>query len=161
DSLDAGLVAAFGSDPAAACPPPAEGSLNLPDRYDLEGEIARGGMGLVLHGRDRELCRELAVKVLLEKHAGDAGLIQRFVEEAQIAGQLQHPGVVPVYEVGRLPDDRPFFTMKLVQGQTLARLLAGRADPRLDRPRFLKIFEQVCQTVAYAHSRDVIHRDLK
>src|SRR5262245_13262793 len=82
DSLDAGLVAAFGSEPVA-CPPPAEGDLHLPDRYDLAGEIARGGMGVVLHGHDRELCRELAVKVLLDKHAGDAGLIQRFVEEAQ------------------------------------------------------------------------------
>jgi serine/threonine-protein kinase len=130
-------------------------------RYQLHGEIARGGMGAVLRGRDMDLNREIAVKVLLETHRGRTELLQRFVEEAQIGGQLQHPGVVPVYELGVFPDKRPYFTMKLVKGRTLAALLAERADPAQDWPRFLKIFEQVCQTLAYAHSRGVIHRDLK
>src|SRR5262249_53997561 len=75
--------------------------------------------------------------------------------------QLQHPGVVPVYELGRFSDRRPYFTMKLVQGQTLARLLAERDEPSQDLPRFLGVFQKVCQTVAFAHSRGVIHRDLK
>ena len=87
--------------------------------------------------------------------------MQRFLEEARIAGRLQHPGVVPVYTLGRLPDGRPYFTMKLVKGRTLAELLAERKQPTQDRPRFLAIFEQVCQTLAYAHSKGVIHRDLK
>jgi tetratricopeptide (TPR) repeat protein len=87
--------------------------------------------------------------------------VVRFVEEARIAGQLQHPGVVPVYELGAFPDRRPYFTMKLVEGQTLAKLLADRARPEDDRPRFVGIFAQVCQAVAYAHSRGIIHRDLK
>ena len=130
-------------------------------RYQLLGEIARGGMGAVLKGRDPDLGRDLALKVLLDQHRGRADLIDRFVEEAQICGQLQHPGVVPVYELGRLPDRRPFFAMKLVKGQTLAALLAGRSSPADDLPRFLAIFEAVCQTVAYAHARGVIHRDLK
>jgi serine/threonine-protein kinase len=130
-------------------------------RLQLHGEIARGGMGAVLQGRDTDLGRDVAVKVLLEAHAGKAELLQRFVEEAQIAGQLQHPGVVPVYELGQFPDRRPYFTMKLVKGQTLARLLNERKDPQQDRGRFLKVFEQVCQALAYAHARGVIHRDLK
>src|SRR5262249_36961903 len=81
-------------------------------------------------------------------------------EEAQIGGQLQHPGVVPVYDLGRF-GERPFFTMKLVKGQTLAHLLAARADPRQERPRLLGIALKVCETLAYAHAKGVIHRDLK
>jgi serine/threonine-protein kinase len=135
--------------------------LDPSSRYQLHGEIAHGGMGAILKGHDVDLGRDIAVKVLLETHRGRAEFVQRFVEEAQIAGQLQHPGVVPVYELGQFPDKRPYFTMKLVKGQTLARLLAERADPGQDRPRFLKVFEQVCQTLAYAHARGVIHRDLK
>ncbi|MCI0377588.1 MAG: protein kinase, partial [Gemmataceae bacterium] len=105
--------------------------------------------------------RDVALKVLLETHQGKTELVQRFVEEAQIAGQLQHPGVTPVYELSQFADRRPYFTMKLVKGHTLARHLAARDDPSTDRPRFLKIFEQICQTLAYAHARGVIHRDLK
>jgi tetratricopeptide (TPR) repeat protein len=191
DPLEAGLAVAFGPDsgpplPAAgsvvralgAAPvqlrePPTEPAgpvvwprsdavpAEAPPRLQLHGEIARGGMGAVLKGRDTDLGRDVAVKVLLEAHQGRTELVQRFVEEAQIAGQLQHPGVVPVYEMGQLPDRRPYFTMKLVKGQTLARLLAQRADPAQDRPRFLKVFEQVCQALAYAHARGVLHRDLK
>ena len=71
------------------------------DRYQLLGEIARGGMGAVLKGRDPDLGRDLAIKVLLEKHRDHPELIRRFVEEAQIGGQLQHPGIVPVYEIGQ------------------------------------------------------------
>ena len=116
-------------------------------------------------------------------------MIRRFVEEAQIGGQLQHPGIVPVHELGALADRRPFFAMKLVKGRTLAALLAERHLPlasdkpeapakgrtrgpslatsraceerAADLPRFLAIFEAVCQTMAYAHARRVIHRDLK
>jgi serine/threonine-protein kinase len=148
-------------------------------RYRLLGEIAQGGMGVVFRGRDPDLGRDLALKMLLRKHKNRADLVHRFVEEAQICGQLQHPGVVPIYELGALADNRPFFTMKLVKGRTLAVLLAERGSSRTspldqsdpdgeapdrphgDLPRFLTIFEAICQTVAYAHSRGVIHRDLK
>ena len=123
-----------------------------PARLRLFGEIARGGMGAVLKGRDADLGRDLAVKVLLEEHRGKPELVRRFVEEAQIGGQLQHPGIVPVYELGTFADRRPYFTMKLVKGRTLAALLSERKDPRDDLPRFLGIFEQVAQTVAYAHA---------
>jgi serine/threonine-protein kinase len=180
DSLGAGLAAGFGprsslgdmqpvrlkeaegegehvvQPKSDAMPPPEQTG----DRYQLQGEIARGGMGAVLRGRDVDLGRDLAVKVLLEKHANRPEVAQRFLEEAQIGGQLQHPGVVPVYDIGRF-GDRPFFTMKLVKGQTLQALLAERADPAADRPRFLAVALQVAQTLAYAHARGVIHRDLK
>jgi eukaryotic-like serine/threonine-protein kinase len=159
-------------------------SAAVPDssgRYQLFGEIARGGMGAVLKGRDTDLGRDLAVKVLLESHQGRPDLVRRFVEEAQIGGQLQHPGIVPVYELGTFADHRPYFTMKLVKGRTLAALLAerkpvgwalptesalpapegGRCPPYEELPRFLAIFESICQTVAYAHARAVIHRDMK
>jgi serine/threonine-protein kinase len=130
-------------------------------RLLLIGEIGRGGMGSVLKGRDADLGRDVAVKVLLEEHRGESELVQRFVEEAQIAGQLQHPGIVPVYELGAFADRRPYFSMKLVKGQTLSALLRQRQDAAEDRPRLLAVFAQVCQTLAYAHSRGVIHRDLK
>jgi hypothetical protein len=130
-------------------------------RLQLHGEIARGGMGAVLKGRDVDLGRDVAVKVLLESHQGKTELLQRFIEEAQISGQLQHPGIAPVYELGQLADRRPYFTMKLVKGKTLATLLAARKTPDEERTRYLGIFAQICQTLAYAHSRGVIHRDLK
>jgi serine/threonine-protein kinase len=145
-------------DPSSPEMPPAAGR---PVRVQLLGEIARGGMGVVLKGRDPNLGRDLAVKVLLESHKEKPDLVRRFVEEAQIGGQLQHPGVVPVYELGTFADGRPYFTTKLVKGRTLAELLADRESATDDLPRFLGIFEQVCQTMAYAHARDVIHRDLK
>ncbi len=138
-------------------PPPAE----RPERYQIFGEIARGGMGAILRGRDVDLGRDLAVKVLLDSHKDKPEMVRRFVEEAQVGGQLQHPGVVPVYELGTFADRRPFFTMKLVKGRTLAELLRARSSASVDLPRFLSIFESIAQTMAYAHVRGVIHRDLK
>ncbi len=136
-------------------------SLQLPDRYELIGEIARGGMGCVLKVRDRNLRRELAVKTLLPRVAGQMSLVERFQGEAEITGSLQHPGIPPVVEVGRLGNGNPFFSMKLVNGDTLAQLLTGRTSP-LDRlDDFIEIFQSVSQTIAYAHSRRIIHRDLK
>jgi serine/threonine-protein kinase len=117
-------------------------------------------MGTVLRARDPHLNRDLAVKVFRGSHAGP-DLLRRFVEEAQVCSQLQHPSIVPVHDLGTLPDGRPFFAMKLVKGRTLADLLEERPGPGRDRPRFLKVFEQLCQAVAYAHSKGVIHRDLK
>jgi serine/threonine-protein kinase len=103
----------------------------------------------------------VALKVLHKELARRPEVLQRFVEEAQIGGQLQHPGIVPVYELGLMADERPYFTMKLVKGRTLAALLADRAAAAVDRRRLLDTFESICQTMAYAHSRGVIHRDLK
>jgi tetratricopeptide (TPR) repeat protein/serine/threonine protein kinase len=163
---------AAGPDSATGRPPDRSGgdttvSVPAATGYQLLGELGRGGMGVVYRGRDADLSRTLAVKVLLEKHAGNAELRRRFLDEAQIMGQLQHPGVAPIHQVGRLPDGRPFFTMKQIEGQTLAEMLKDRESRIEDRertsldPRLLAIFEQVCQTVAFAHSRGILHRDLK
>jgi len=129
--------------------------------YQVLGELARGGMGVVLKGHDNDLGRDVAMKVLHPEFCDRPESVQRFVEEAQIGGQLQHPGIVPVYELGLMADERPYFTMKLIKGRTLSSLLSEREEPASERRRFLVIFEQICQTVAYAHSRGVIHRDLK
>jgi len=130
-------------------------------RFRIDGEIARGGMGAVLKGRDPDLGRDVAIKVLREDMRGNPDVVRRFVEEAQIGGQLQHPGIVPIYELGTFPDQRPFFSMKLVKGHTLTALLGSRVGAGDDRPRLLGIFASIAQTVAYAHARGVIHRDLK
>jgi WD40 repeat protein/serine/threonine protein kinase len=136
-------------------------SSKVEGRYRIDGEIARGGMGAILKGRDNDLGRDLAFKVLLDEHRDRPEVIARFIEEAQIGGQLQHPGIAPVYELGQFTDQRPYFSMKLVKGQTLSQLLAERDSVDKDRSRFIGIFEQICQTVSYAHARGVIHRDLK
>jgi serine/threonine protein kinase/lipopolysaccharide biosynthesis regulator YciM len=135
--------------------------------YQILEEIGRGGMGLVLRARDEELRREVAVKVLRSDVRQDERRRLRFIEEAQITGQLEHPGIAPVHLLGRDEKGTEFFSMKLVSGQTLDKLLAqwhaGKTDVRDEYPlaRLLAIFERVCETVSFAHSRGVIHRDLK
>lgn len=144
--------------------PTARGQSPLTDpnpRYQVIGEIARGGVGVIMKSRDVDLGRDVAMKVLRSDHAGRSDMLQRFVEEAQIAGQLQHPGILPVYELGLLNEQTPYFTMKLVKGQTLSVLLSERDHPGASRARFIGQFEHVCQTLAYAHAKGVIHRDLK
>jgi hypothetical protein len=131
----------------------------LSGRYELRfPEIARGGMGVVYAARDVVLNRDVVVKVLRADLQGRPGISRRFVEEAQITAQLQHPGIPPVHGLGELPDGRPFLVMKWIKGRTLAELLRKPSSPP---PDLLSIFEHVCQAVAYAHARAVIHRDLK
>ena len=130
-------------------------------RYRVVGEIGRGGVGAIYRAHDVDLGRDVALKVLLDGHETNPELVRRFVEEAQIGGQLQHPGICPIHEMGLFGGDRPYFTMKLVKGRTLSALLAERRDPSIERQRFLGILEQIAQTLAYAHARGVIHRDLK
>ena len=129
-------------------------------RYEVGAEIARGGMGAVYSAVDRAFDREVAVKLVREEFVGtDAA--KRFFVEARITGQLQHPGIPPIHEVGTLPDGRPYLVMKLVKGRTLSDLLLERESPGGELDRFLLIFEQICLAVAFAHARGVIHRDLK
>jgi tetratricopeptide (TPR) repeat protein/tRNA A-37 threonylcarbamoyl transferase component Bud32 len=146
-----GRCATVGDSAAAACG----------DRYTVFEELGHGGMAEVFRAMDAAFGRTLAFKVLLAKHRDNPELVRRFVEEARIHARLTHPAIVPVHELGSLPDRRPFFTMKLVKGQTLAELLKQRGTPQDDLPRFLAVFEQVCQAMAYAHAAGVIHRDLK
>src|SRR5690348_385427 len=133
-------------------------------RYLIDKEIARGGMGAVLRGIDRDIRREVAIKFMLDDRAGKQQL--RFVEEAQITGQLEHPNIVPIHELGVDANKRLYFTMKMVRGRTLAQILemldkdpAAATEWRLGR--LLLILVNVCLALAYAHSHRVIHRDLK
>ena len=129
-------------------------------RYELLENVGEGGVGTVFRARDRELGRFVALKFLHEGYAERPQLKKRFIEEAQIGAQLQPPGVVPVYDMGEL-DGRAFFSMKFVKGDTLRDALAARKSSAEDLHRLLVLFEDVCQTIAYAHARRVLHRDLK
>jgi hypothetical protein len=137
--------------------PPAGEHPEVPG-YKILSVLDRGGMGVVYRATDHALGREVAVKVLLEGFAPDSSAARRFLKEARITAQLQHPAIPPVHQVGALSDGQPFLAMKLIKGQTLEALLRER-EPGAGQ--WLAVFEQICQAVAYAHSRGVIHRDLK
>lgn len=125
-------------------------------KYRLLEFLAAGGMGSVYVAHDTELDRRVALKVLRLPDPGGE-LTARMIREARIVAQLEHPGIVPIHDIGRLPDDRPYYVSKLVQGLRLDR--HTESLPELtDR---LRIFQRVCDAVAFAHSRGVIHRDLK
>ena len=154
------------------------------ERYDIRREHARGGMGRIMLARDQAIGRDIALKELLpgmgssnsipgsvpQQYTNDSGGIEeRFLREAKITGQLEHPNIVPVYEIGKHEDGGIYYTMRFVRGQTLAdRLREIRKDETLNkqeklaaRIRLLDSFVDVCQAIAYAHSKGVIHRDLK
>jgi tetratricopeptide (TPR) repeat protein/tRNA A-37 threonylcarbamoyl transferase component Bud32 len=136
-------------------------ALEAGSRYEVLEVAARGGLGIVYRGHDHDLGREVALKTLDHRLAADPSFVRRFIDEAQVCSRLQHPGVVPVHELGLDQDERPFFVMKLITGQTFAEVLAARGTVADDRRRCLDAFEKVCQTVGYAHQRGVVHRDLK
>jgi len=145
-------------------PPPESPPTARPDavgRYRIVRELARGAMGVVYLGRDVSFGRDVAIKVLLDTHLGKPEFRRRFAEEARITANLQHPGIIPVYEAGEFPDGRPYYAMRLMTGCTLAEVLAARPSVHDDRSRLLKVFEKVCETLAYTHAQGVIHRDLK
>ncbi len=126
------------------------------DRYKVGERLGEGGMGVVWTARDRRLERDVALKVLAVPDADDAARA-RMLREARVLARLEHPGIVPVHDVGTLEDGRVWYTMKRVEGHRLDEHL--RRVP--DRNRRLAIFERVCEAVAFAHARGVIHRDLK
>jgi serine/threonine protein kinase len=133
---------------------------NTPDlngtRYRLLERVARGGMGVVYCAEDEKLQRRVALKVLdLPDKAGD--LANRLVREARVLARLEHPGIVPVHDVGTLADGRVFYTMKFVEGQRLDEHVA-KIESVPDR---LRLFLRICDAVAFAHARGVLHRDLK
>ncbi len=141
-------------------------------RYELQGEIARGGMGAVLRVWDEDLRRTLAMKVILGKGDSpteggtppvDTRMLGRFLEEAQITGQLDHPGIAPVHELGLDSDGRVYFTMKLVKGRDLKHIfdLVFEGKEGWNETRALSVMLKVCEAMAYAHKKGVIHRDLK
>ncbi len=129
-------------------------------RYELGEEIGRGGVGRVVLAIDREIGRTVAVKTLREDTAQDETLRRRFLAEARITAGLEHPGIVPIHDLGVLPDGRLFYVMRVVGTRSLREVLRGsRAAWPLSR--LSAIFVQVCRAMAYAHSKGVLHRDLK
>jgi len=136
-------------------------------RYTVGGVTAEGGMGSVLEAHDQSIRRTVAMKVVKPGLRSSREHLLRFVEEAQVTGQLEHPGIVPVHELGVNPDGDVFYTMKMVHGETLADILVRLRDGDPDTVatynlnHLLNIFLRLCDAVAFAHSKGVIHRDLK
>ncbi|HJY85269.1 MAG TPA: serine/threonine-protein kinase [Candidatus Acidoferrales bacterium] len=125
-------------------------------RYTLRELIARGGMGVIYAADDEKLSRRVALKVLDTPDA-NGEFTRRLMREARILAQLEHPGIVPVHDVGALPDGRVFYTMKFVEGLRLDKYIA-----QLDSlPQRLRLFLRVCDAVSFAHARGILHRDLK
>lgn len=125
--------------------------------FELEGEIARGAMGVVYRARHMTTNRPVAVKMILGGEFAGENAVQRFRREAEAAANLDHPNILPIYEVGE-HDGRPYYSMKLVGGGTMAENMSAlRADP----PRAIALLEAVCRAVHFAHQRGILHRDLK
>ncbi len=135
-------------------------SAELPDlsgtRYRLLERVARGGMGIVYAAEDEKLQRRVALKVL-DIPGTDGDLASRLILEARVLARLEHPGIVPVHDVGTLADGRVFYTMKFVEGQRLDKYVATLEST----PDRLRLFLRICDAVGFAHARGVLHRDLK
>ena len=136
--------------------------------FEIEGEVGRGGMGVVHRGRDRRLGRPVAIKVIGQDASAEQALLRRFVTEAQLGAQLEHPNIVPLYSLVATDKQDPAFVMRLVEGETMAAYLESCAtsheasrEPPCDLASRLERFLKVCDAVEYAHARGVIHRDLK
>jgi serine/threonine protein kinase len=125
-------------------------------RYQIGRQLGRGGMGIVYLAHDSELDREVAMKVLTVADSESAA-VERMRREARVLARIEHPGIVPIHDVGTLDDGRVFYTMKLVRG---ARLDRHCREPRAI-PDLLRVFQRICEPVAFAHSQGIIHRDLK
>lgn len=147
-------------------------STSLGTRYVILRPHAKGGLGQVSVALDQELNREVALKEIQEKYADRPDSRERFVLEAEVTGGLEHPGIVPVYGLGQYDDGRPFYAMRFIRGDSLKEAIAAfhqpdnpnRRDPgarQLELRKLLGRFIDVCNAIEYAHSRGVLHRDLK
>jgi eukaryotic-like serine/threonine-protein kinase len=159
---------ALGEDSAATAVDPSPSSFGGDrDRYEDRKTLGEGGMGEVILCKDKWIGREVARKLAHVKSSSGPVVQQRFLREVRVQGQLEHPGVVPVYDLGLTPDGAAFFTMKRVKGRTLEEVVRGlrNGEPEVCAScschKLLTAMSQVCLTVAFAHSRGVVHRDLK
>jgi len=136
-------------------------------RYIIGEQLGSGAIGQVIIAQDQHLGRAVAIKILHGGAEVSRDRLARFAAEAQITAQLEHPGIVPVYEVGRMPGGLPYFAMKLVKGESLEDIINNLrvGDPyygfRYETRRSLRVFRRLCQAVAFAHAKGVVHRDLK
>src|SRR5262249_22014987 len=137
-------------------------------RFRVLRPHARGGLGQVFVARDEELKREVALKEIQGRHADDPESRARFLQEAEVTGGLEHPGIVPVYSLGTYADGRPFYAMRFIRGDSLHDAIKrfhqadrplSKSEGALELRSLLGRFVDVCNAVAYAHSRGVLHRD--
>lgn len=159
------IASVTSTDPTAASP--AEGD----SRFQILRPYAKGGLGQVSVALDKELDRSVAIKEIQDRYADHPVSRARFIEEAEITGKLEHPGVIPVYSLGHHPDGRPYYAMRFVKGDSLKKAIQQfhadeslKLDPgerSLKLRELLARFLDVCNAIAYAHSRGVLHRDLK
>jgi WD40 repeat protein/serine/threonine protein kinase len=140
-------------------------------RFRVLRPHARGGLGAVFVALDSELHREVAIKQILDEHADDTAIRHRFLLEAEITAGLEHPGIVPVYGLGSYADGRPYYAMRFIHGDSLKEAIerfhtdeACKSDPgrrSLELGKLLRRFVDVCNAIDYAHSRGILHRDIK
>ncbi|HEY8040629.1 MAG TPA: protein kinase [Polyangiaceae bacterium] len=148
-------------------PPDLLAEAGFDQRYAIEQTLGEGGMGVVRACRDRRIGREVAIKSVRPGTGSRSDLAARFLREACVQGQLEHPAIVPVYDLGRDPERSLYFTMKRVRGLTFERIVdalhSGDADAarQFSRRKLLTAFASVCHAVDFAHARGVVHRDLK
>jgi tetratricopeptide (TPR) repeat protein len=128
-----------------------------PDAYELRGEVARGGMGVIVEAWDRRHERSVAIKMLKEQ---DPLLVGRFLREVRVTAQLQHPSIIPLYEAGRWTTGEPYYAMRLVEGRSLAQAAKDATTTR-ERLALMPHLVALAEALAYAHERGYIHRDLK
>lgn len=137
------------------------------DRYEPQSAIGEGAMGQVYRVRDRYLDRIIAVKALKEKLTTDRDSVARFVREARVVGQFEHPNIPVIHELGKSPQGRPYFAMRLVVGRTIADIIRSLKAGNVDDHRVftfakrIQIVQQVCEALSYCHSLNIIHRDIK
>ena len=149
---------------------PVEKAIIPPPGFELREEVGRGGMGIVYRAVDVSFDREVALKFLQPQYECHSQQALRFMDEARITGQLQHPGIPGVHQVGTLPNGKPYLVMKLIKGYTLSNIIWPRETgasetnspmPHVIPAQYLSVFEAICQAMGYAHAHQVIHRDLK
>jgi tetratricopeptide (TPR) repeat protein/tRNA A-37 threonylcarbamoyl transferase component Bud32 len=140
------------------------------DRFEILGEHARGGLGEVLLARDKHLNRRVALKRIRDQWAGHSEYRERFLQEAEFTGRLEHPGVVPVYALGKRADGRLYYAMRFIRGESLEQAISKyyerlerlpRSEQSVQFRQLLRRFVDVCNTIDFAHSRGVLHRDIK
>lgn len=152
----------------SAAAPNSDGGPWTGPRYELVENFAQGGLGKIWRARDSRIQREVAYKELLPNALKNRGFFERFLEEAQITGQLEHPGIVPIYDLGWQANGTPFYAMKLVRGATYLKAIesyhalpASSPERHLEFVRLLQQFISICNAIGFAHDRGVLHRDLK
>ncbi len=167
--LEATLRPSSSAQPSAGPDPEHDVTPEVAGRYTVKGEQGRGGIGRVLIAVDEHVGREIAIKELLADDSpgtpstggrSSTAASSRFLREARLTGQLEHPSIVPVHEVGKRPDGTLYYTMRLVRGRTMAKAIA-EAHGVAERLRLLPHLANLCSAIAYAHGRGVLHRDIK